>query len=83
MNVVDPAGARPEQGPRLALTGRVPVKVSSENGPIRPGDLLVSSSTAGHAMRAASNPSPGTIIGKALGSLKEGNGTVEMLIMLR
>ncbi|MBA4372792.1 MAG: hypothetical protein C0402_07990 [Thermodesulfovibrio sp.] len=83
MNAADPAGDLPEQGPRLALTGRVPVKVSSENGPIRPGDLLVSSSTAGHAMRALANPTPGTIVGKALGSLKQGTGTVEMLIMLR
>ncbi len=34
-------------------------------------------------MRAPSNPLAGTIIGKALGSLKQGTGTVEMLIMLR
>ncbi len=36
---------------RLALTGRVPVKVTDENGPIRPGDLLTTSSTGGHAMK--------------------------------
>jgi hypothetical protein len=36
---------------RLALTGRVPVKVTDENGPIQPGDLLTSSSTEGHAMK--------------------------------
>ncbi|MFO7935351.1 MAG: hypothetical protein R6U78_14880 [Bacteroidales bacterium] len=36
---------------RLALTGRVPVKVTDENGPIQPGDLLTSSSTGGHAMK--------------------------------
>lgn len=36
---------------RLALTGRVPVKVSSENGPIVPGDLLTTSSTPGYAMK--------------------------------
>jgi len=83
MNAADPAGGRPDQGPKLALTGRVPVKVSAENGVIKPGDLLVSSSTAGHAMRAPSHPLAGTIIGKALGSLKQGTGTVEMLIMLR
>ncbi|MFP4489227.1 MAG: hypothetical protein ACLFN1_07975, partial [Bacteroidales bacterium] len=36
---------------RLALTGRVPCKVTDENGPIKPGDLLTASSTPGHAMR--------------------------------
>ena len=35
----------------LALVGIVPCKVTSENGSIRPGDLLVTSSTAGFAMR--------------------------------
>jgi hypothetical protein len=36
---------------RLALTGRVPCKVTDENGPIQPGDLLTTSSTPGHAMK--------------------------------
>ena len=36
---------------RLALTGRVPVKVTEENGSIRPGDLLTTSSTPGYAMK--------------------------------
>ncbi|HUS86252.1 MAG TPA: hypothetical protein VMW76_03345 [Bacteroidales bacterium] len=36
---------------KLALTGRVPVKVTDENGPIKPGDMLTSSSTPGHAMK--------------------------------
>ncbi len=39
------------QATRLALTGRVPCKVTDENGPIRPGDLLTTSSTPGHAMK--------------------------------
>lgn len=71
-------------GPALALAGRVPVKVSTENGPIVRGDLLVASSTPGHAMRA-SDPAvgPGTVIGKALGSLAAGTGVIEMLVMLR
>lgn len=69
--------------PRLALTGRVPVKVSAENGAIRPGDLLVSSSVPGHAMRAPANPRPGTVIGKAMQPLDHATGTIEMLVMLR
>lgn len=47
----------------LALTGRVPVNVSLENGPIQAGDPLTSSSVAGVAMKATK---PGKIIGYAL-----------------
>jgi hypothetical protein len=67
----------------LAVVGIVPVKVSAENGAIQPGSLLVASSLPGHAMRASINPAPGTVIGKALGTLKSGTGIVEMLVMLR
>jgi hypothetical protein len=70
-------------GPQLALVGRVPVKATTENGPIRPGDLLVASSTPGHAMRGPANPAPGTVIGKALTRLDDGSGVAEMLVMLR
>jgi len=39
----------------------------------------------GHAMRAGKNPPPGTVIGKALGSLDEKKevGVVEVLVMLK
>jgi hypothetical protein len=70
-------------GPALAVAGRVPVKVSGENGAIAPGDLLVSSSTPGHAMRAPATPAPGTVVGKALGVHAVGTGVIEMLVMLR
>lgn len=36
----------------VALNGRVPTKVSLENGPIRAGDRLTASSTSGVAMKA-------------------------------
>ncbi len=36
---------------KLALAGRVPCKVTDENGSIKPGDMLTSSSTPGHAMK--------------------------------
>lgn len=39
------------QATRLALNGRVPCKVTDENGSIEPGDLLTTSSTPGHAMK--------------------------------
>jgi len=47
----------------MVLTGRVPVNVSLENGPIEPGDPLTSSSTPGVAMKATG---AGQIIGTAL-----------------
>jgi len=49
----------------VALNGRVPIKVSAENGTIKPGDLLTSSSTPGVAMKAVH---AGPIVGKALES---------------
>ena len=55
-----------EENPRpVSLAGRVPVKVSSENGPIQVGDYITSSSTAGVGMRASK---AGRVIGMALGS---------------
>jgi hypothetical protein len=57
------------------------IRVDASYGSILPGDLLVSSPTPGHAMRAA-DPAPGTIIGKALGSLEEGQGSIPVLITL-
>lgn len=74
----------------VALCGRIPCKVTDENGPIRRGDFLTPSSTPGHAMKA--DPieingqrfyRPGTIIGKALGSLDEPQGIIEIFISLR
>jgi hypothetical protein len=68
--------------PLLALMGQVQVKATAENGPIRSGDLLVSSSTPGYVMRC---PDPeecvGAIVGKALEPLEEGTGLILMLVM--
>ncbi len=66
----------------VAIVGIVPAKVSAESGPIRPGDLLVASSTPGHAMRA-DHPEPGTIVGKALAALDSGTGTIRVLVTLQ
>jgi len=83
MNSKQSGQSRLSAGPQLALAGRVPVKASAENGAIRPGDLLVTSSTPGRAMRAPTNPIPGTVLGKALGNLDRGVCAIEMLVMLR
>lgn len=65
----------------LAVVGIVPCKVSAENGAIRPGDLLVTSGTPGHAMRD-DDPKVGTVLGKALGSLTSGTGMIKVLVTL-
>ncbi len=67
----------------LAVAGVIPVRATAENGPIHPGDLLVSSSAPGIAMRAAEIPTPGTVIGKAMQTLESGRGEIDMLVMLR
>jgi hypothetical protein len=48
----------------VALTGLVACKVDAGYGAVRAGDLLTTSPTPGHAMRAL-EPLPGTILGKA------------------
>jgi hypothetical protein len=65
----------------LAVVGIVPCKVSAENGAISPGDLLVTSSTPGHAMRD-DNPKVGTVLGKALEPLTSGTGVIKVLVSL-
>ena len=67
----------------LTVMGVVPVKATAENGSIRPGDLLTTSSKAGHAMRCGTNPPVGTIIGKALEPLAEGAGVIKILVVLQ
>jgi hypothetical protein len=52
-----------ETGYPIALSGRVPVKLSTENGPIEKGDALMLSNIPGVAMKAKGT---GTIIGIAL-----------------
>jgi hypothetical protein len=65
----------------LAVVGIVPVKVTNENGAIKPGNLLVASSTAGRAMKAGADPKIGTVIGKALASFDAKDGIVQMLVL--
>lgn len=67
----------------LAVLGIVPARVSAEGGSIAPGDLLVTSATPGHAMRAGADPPVGTVVGKALESLEDGTGIILMLVVLQ
>jgi len=68
----------------IALTGRVYVKASAENGGIKPGDRLTTGSAPGYAMKATDDLlSPGSVIGKAMSSLEEGEGLVLVLVNLQ
>jgi hypothetical protein len=58
----------------VALAGRVAVKVSSENGAIKKGDYLTSSSTPGVAMKATR---PGQVVGKALEDFTPSCGEID------
>lgn len=69
----------------VAVVGIVPCKISAENGAIRPGDLLVTSSTPGHAM-VDNDPPVGTVVGKALEAFdgKGGRtGVIKILVTLQ
>jgi hypothetical protein len=69
-------------GRQVALAGRVYVKADATAAPIRPGDLLTTSATPGHAMRAGRD-SHGAVLGKAMSSLDEGRGLVLVLVSLQ
>ncbi len=66
----------------LGVIGVIPTKVSGENGPIAIGDLLVTSATPGHAMRADLDKLKiGQAIGKALQNFSgSGTGIIEVLV---
>lgn len=73
-----------EPGENVALSGRVYVKAVAAAGAIEPGDLLTTSSTAGHAMKAAEQSrAQGAILGKAMTSLSEDAGLVLVLVTLQ
>jgi hypothetical protein len=73
----------PDEVP-MAMVGIVPTKVSAENGPIHRGDLLVSSSTIGYAMKGTDRSRlTGAVIGKALSELESGNGVIEVVVTLQ
>ena len=70
--------------------GRVRVKVDAQYGAIAVGDLLLTSPTPGHAMRSipvnlggVEIHRPGTILGKALESIENGQGEILVLLTLQ
>ncbi len=74
---LDPSSSR-----AVALIGRVPTKISLENGEVSAGDYLTSSSTPGLAMRATET---GRVVGVALESFsykdyEDGRRKIQVLI---
>ena len=68
----------------MAMIGIVPTKVTTANGPIHRGDLLVTSSQLGFAMKGIDrNRMLGAVIGKAFGSLDSGTGIIEVVVTLQ
>jgi hypothetical protein len=58
--------------------------VDASYGPIEVGDLLTTSETPGHAMKAAdASRAFGAVIGKALSALPEGRALVPILVALQ
>jgi len=83
-------GKAGESKAMIATTGRVKVHVDASAGAIEAGDLLVTSDKPGLAMK--SQPidvggvkihRPGTLIGKALESLSDGEGDILVLLSLQ
>jgi len=69
----------------VALTGRVWCRCDADaGGPILPGNLLTTSSTPGHAMKAGDAArARGATLGKAMSRLEKGKGLVLVLVNLQ
>ena len=83
-------GERGEGRVLVATTGRVKVKVDAAHGPIKIGDLLVTSNREGFAMKSVPVEiggvrihRPGTLIGKALEPLAQGTGEILVLLSMQ
>src|SRR5437762_528645 len=83
-------GERGEGKVMVATTGRVKVRVDATRGAIHVGDLLVTSGKEGLAMRCEplsiggqSMHRPGTLLGKALEPLRQGQGGMLVLLTLQ
>jgi hypothetical protein len=79
---VDPSHTIP-----MGMLGVIPTKVSGENGSIAVGDLVVSSGTPGHAMKADLTD-PGRLIGAVIGKAVEpftgpGTGKINVLVNVK
>jgi hypothetical protein len=68
----------------VALVGKVYCLVDATFAPIEAGDLLTTSSTVGHAMKAVDRARAwGATIGKALAGHRGDRGLIPILVTLR
>lgn len=74
-----------DDGPAIALSGRVWVQCDASTAAISAGDLLTTSDTPGHAMKATHRErSHGAVLGKAMTKLDQGErGLVLVLVNLQ
>jgi hypothetical protein len=73
-----------DDGILIALFGKVYCKVDAQYSSIEVGDLLTTSLTSGHAMKARDQSRAfGSVIGKALRSLHSGQGLIPILVALQ
>jgi hypothetical protein len=73
-------GRKVENSRALALSGRVPVKITDEGGPIKVGDpIILSSSTPGVGIKGTN----GRIVGYALQNWASGTGKINVFVKLQ
>ena len=81
--ILDRRGTSSGRAP-IALMGKVYCKVDAQYGAVEVGDLVTTSPTSGHAMKASdSTRAFGAVIGKALRPLQSGQALVPILIALQ
>ncbi len=80
MTSVQNLGETNEHTVNVAMSGRVPVLISLENGDIKPGDYLTSSSISGVAMKATAS---GPVIGRAIQSYDENSKLYTKTVMMK
>jgi hypothetical protein len=68
----------------IALMGKVYVRVDARPAAIAVGDLLTTSDTPGHAMKAVDRDRAfGAVLGKAMGALDADTGLIPVLVNLQ
>jgi hypothetical protein len=68
----------------VALVGKTYCKVDASYAPIEVGDLLTTSETPGHAMKANDHHQAfGAVVGKALRSARQGKSLIPVLVALQ
>jgi len=80
VKIIDLEGTHFRKGNTVITEGVTYVKYNSENGLIKKGDLITSSSTKGTAMKAIKS---GIILGIALEDAKKPEGFVKIRVMIQ